>query len=484
MPPIVRLRTHSDRDVPHAHVRTVRRLSVFMAVMSVFAASCAGAGSDAATTSQPPSTTATSSTQAGESESTTTVGTSAVSCGSEPITMTAFHEDANNLTSELTAEFSRQFPNVTWELRTDTFANLITTTPRLLAGDNPPDIIRVTNLVDFSQDGLLLNMDPYFEAFGWDQFPASQIDWMRVNADGIRGEGSLYGFGQGFSLTGVYYNKQLAEEVGMTENPQTLAELDEILAQAKAAGVQPIIQHNASDSGGGLAFPLQHLMAAYGPAEPINDWVYTQRGATINTPSNVEAAAHLQEWIELGYFTEDANALQYGDAQARFGSGEALFTFNGDWQNGGFDADSPGNIGFFLFPPLTEGGPTAAMSSPALYTIPANAPNPECAAFYANWVATDPVARQIEVDVAGSNPGGPADLPLPEVAEGSVTIETLAAGPIVAGDNGFMDFIANATGSIFFGTWTPELQKLFAGRQTPEGLLEVVQAAYETELDR
>ena len=40
-----------------------------------------------------------------------------------------------------------------------------------------------------------------------------------------------------------------------------------------------------------------------------------------------------------------------------------------------------------------------------------------------------------------------------------------------------MDFIANATGTIFAGQgWTPELQNMVGGQQTPEGLLQTVQA--------
>ena len=45
-----------------------------------------------------------------------------------------------------------------------------------------------------------------------------------------------------------------------------------------------------------------------------------------------------------------------------------------------------------------------------------------------------------------------------------------------------MDFIANATGQIFAQGWTPELQKMVGGKQTPEGLLKAVQAEYEKEL--
>ena len=63
-----------------------------------------------------------------------------------------------------------------------------------------------------------------------------------------------------------------------------------------------------------------------------------------------------------------------------------------------------------------------------------------------------------------------------------MTNETLAAGAEVAADNGAMDFIANATGAIYAKSWTPQLQKLFAGEQTPEGLLKSVQTDYESQV--
>ena len=73
---------------------------------------------------------------------------------------------------------------------------------------------------------------------------------------------------------------------------------------------------------------------------------------------------------------------------------------------------------------------------------------------------------------------------MPEVAEGSVINETLAASQVAAAENGLMDFIANATGDIFTGPggWTPELQNLVGDQQTPEGLLQTVQASYEEDL--
>jgi raffinose/stachyose/melibiose transport system substrate-binding protein len=405
-------------------------------------------------------------------------------CGTEPVKLNAYFETGFDIPFKLAEEFTKQYPNVTWDIKQDQFTNLINETPRLLSGDNPPDLIRLPTMVSFAKQGLLKNLDDYATAFGWDKWPVPQLNQNRVATDGTRGSGSLYAMGLNYSLTGIFYNKELAAQIGMTEPPKTLAEFEDLLAKAKAAGLLPIMQWGSAKSGMGLAFPLQALMASVGPVEPINDWIFQKPDATIDTPSNLIAAQHLEQWIKSGYFPPDINAIEYTDANARFGKGEGVFIFNGDWQNAGYDTDMPGNVGFFLMPPAEAGGSPAAMSAPLTFGIAAKAKHADCAAFFFNWVASNDDARQIDVTVGGSNPGGPADATMPSVAEGSVTNETLAAGLVVGMAGTSMDFIANATSAIFAQGWTPELQKMVGGRQDAAGLLKAVQAEYERELSQ
>lgn len=405
-----------------------------------------------------------------------------VDCGTEPITLRGYFETGFEIPFRLAEEFANQYPNVTWNISQDQFANLINSTPRLLAGDNPPDLIRLPTMVTFATQGLLRNLDEYAEIFGWNDWPVPQLNQNRVAEDGTRGSGSLYAMGLNYSLTGIFYNRELAAQIGMTEPPATLAEFEALLAAAKDAGLLPIMQWGSARSGMGLAFPLQALMASVGDVDAINDWIFQKPGATIDTPENLVAAQHLADWISNGYFPEDINAIEYTDANARFADGEGVFIFNGDWQNAAYDATMPGNVGFFLMPPADEDGAPAAMSAPLTYGIAANAANADCAAFFLNWVATNETARQIGVDVGGSNPGGPSGLPIPDVAEGSITNETLAAGVVVGEAGTSMDFIANATSAIFAQAWTPELQKMVGGRQDAAGLLQAVQAEYERQL--
>ncbi|GAB5429535.1 MAG: hypothetical protein Devi2KO_29940 [Devosia indica] len=414
-----------------------------------------------------------------------TAGTAlaAPSCGTEPVVLNSYFETGFPLPTRLAEEFTRQFPNVTFDIKEDQFANMMENSPRILSEANAPDLIRLPSLTDLVANDLLLNLDTYFTEFGWDAFPAGQLVQLRVEEGGRpRGTGSLYAMGLNYSMTGVFYNKELAAQLGMTEPPQTLAELDALMAAAKEAGIQPIMQWNKGTAG--LAFPLQNLMGAYGAPEPINDWIFQKDGASINTPDNLEAAQHLDGWIKAGYFPSDANAIEYFQMMSRYIGGEGLFMFNGDWESGNLDANAAGKFGFFIMPSVEEDGRHATMSAPLTFGIAANAANPDCAAFFLDWVATNEEARKINVAVGGSNPGGPTDLPMPAVEPGSVTEASLAAGQILAEDNGAMDFIANATGAIFAAGWTPELQKMVGGQQTPEGLLEAVQEEYETQLSR
>ena len=461
------------------------RIAAF-AVTGILFAACAAPG--AVTTPSPLATTAPTTAPAVSTQPSTAPSASAAavgpSCGTDPVVLNAYFETGFDLPFKLSDEFTKQFPNVTWKISQDQFTNLMTATPRLLAGDTPPDLIRLPSIVSLVKDGLLKNLDSYATAFGWDKFPAAQLAQNRVGSDGTRGSGSLYAMGLNYSLTGVFYNKKLATQLGMTDPPKTVAEFEDLLGKAKAAGLLPIMAWNDTPSGGGLAFPLQNLMAAYGPTQPINDWIFQKPAATIDTATNLTAAQHLEQWVKAGYFPKDANATGYTQANARFGKGEGVFMFNGDWQDAVYDKDLSGNVGFFVFPPSDASGTLAAMSAPLTYGIADKAKNADCAAAFFNWVATNDKARQIDVTVGGSNPGGPTDLPVPPAAAGSVINQTLSAGADVAKDNGAMDFIANATGAIFAQGWTPELQKMVGGKEDAAGLLKAVQAEYQKELSR
>lgn len=406
----------------------------------------------------------------------------ALTCApTDPVTLALYLETGFDLPDRLAAEFTRQFPNVTFDIRKDQFQVITENGPRVMASDNAPDLVRIPQLVGPAQDGLLLNLDPYYEELGWSGWSQSLLDQMRVGSDGIRGAGSLYGLGIGYNVTGVFYNKEQAAQIGMDAPPATIAEFDALLVAAAAEGLQPIMQFNDI---GGIAFPYQALLNQYGDPAAVADWIYQRPGASFATPAADRAAEHVAAWGAAGYFPPDANALDYTSMMGRFTAGDGVFMFNGDWESANLDAAMGENVGFFLFPPEIAGDPFVAMSAPGTYVVPARAKNPDAMVCFLHWVHTDEAARRIIVETTGAAPGGPSDLPIPAVPADSVYEQTLEAHRTLGASGVAIDFIANATPGIYAGAFRPELQLLVAGRSDPGAFATAIQDAYARELGR
>jgi ABC-type glycerol-3-phosphate transport system substrate-binding protein len=397
----------------------------------------------------------------------------------DDVTLTLYDGVGFPLSPALAEEFERQHPNVTIKVVQEPDATLIAEAPRLMASDSAPDLMRVDIFVDQVQDGLLANLDPYAEAYGWDQFPASQLAPLRVDADGRKGVGSLWGLGAQYGLTGVYFNRELGAQIGMTEPPATLDELEGWLEKAKAAGIQPIANGNQS---GSANFIYQAIVNAYVEPSVIEDWVWHKPGATIDLPGVHEGTERFARWADEGYLPPGSASIEYTPQVDNFIQGGGLFLFLGDWEAANLDAQMGANVGFFLAPPLEAGGQHRAMSGPANFVIPAKSKNRDTAAFFLNWTLTDPTARQLIVDVAGSSVGGDPSLPAPALKEGSVVTATVEAYNQLARENGAVPFVVDATPGMAQVTFVPSSQELIAGRITPDEFVARLQAAYEEDL--
>lgn len=391
--------------------------------------------------------------------------------GPAPVTITArVNEDQSALWEALAEGFESENPSVTVELETEAFATLQQNAPRYLSAQNTPDLVRLAAPGDAVKNDLLLDLDPYSEAYGWDAFPKSQLEQWTIDSDGrVRGEGSLYAMGVGFGLVGVYYNKDKFEALGFDEPPASLEEFEGMLAQASTAGITPLI--------GNVSFLFQGVAQSLGAAETISSWVFNQPGASIDTAATVDAAAKVQSWVEAGYFPRDFGSADPNLDFGRFTSGESLFFHNGSWFAAGLDATAPGSFGFFLLPPATPEDGYQTMAAPNAVVIPANAKHPNEAAAFLDWVNGES-AREILASVGGLVGGGTADTPVPPTEPGTVFAETVSAFDAVTADDGLVDFLANATAGMASGTLDPQGDLLIAGQVTPQEYVAKLQADY------
>ena len=112
--------------------RSVRGPGILVAALAIVASACAPGASvapSATTVSSAPSSSSAPSTSSAPSASAVAAGPS---CGTAPVVLNGYFETGFDLPFKLSAEFTKQFPNVTWNISQDQFANLMSSTPRLL----------------------------------------------------------------------------------------------------------------------------------------------------------------------------------------------------------------------------------------------------------------------------------------------------------------------------------------------------------------
>ena len=138
----------------------------------------------------------------------TSAASATAGCGTAPVTMDAYIETGFQVPNSLMAEFTKQYPNVKWNIRQDQFAVITQNAPRVLAGD-PPDLMRLPSISDLVKDGLLKNLDGYCHGLRLGQVAqlASSYSSGSARAAGRAASGSLYAMGLNYSMTGVFYNK-------------------------------------------------------------------------------------------------------------------------------------------------------------------------------------------------------------------------------------------------------------------------------------
>ncbi|HEY9499882.1 MAG TPA: extracellular solute-binding protein [Terrimesophilobacter sp.] len=397
----------------------------------------------------------------------------------DKVVLTIADETGFPVTDKLAEEFTKQYPNITFKITRDTFANLTANAPKLMAGDDAPDLIRLPTIGSTVKDGLLANLDPYFDAYGWDKWSAAQLAPLRMNADSVRGSGPLYQLGLGYSVTGIYMNKKLAAQLGITTPPATLAELEEDFAIAKAGGVLPMME---GDKDGVVNFVVQAAMNQYADKDEFMSWMLNTPGSTYNTSGNVKGAELIKKWADAGYFPTDINAIDYGSFVSRFQAGEGLFTFNGNWAAADTQAKMGTDVSFFLVPPVKEGGKHVAMGAANSFSVPAKSKHINEIVFFLNWIHTNEQARQIIVDVTGASPGGDPSQALPKVEAGSLIEDALKMSATIAAEDGQVDFMANTTAGIYAGSIIPESQLLVTGKISGQDFVTAVQKFYEQEI--
>ncbi len=374
---------------------------------------------------------------------------------------------------DLIKAFQKKYPNIKVKATYDPDNVSAQNGPRIISAASTPDIARITDINSAVRGKHLVNLDEYAKAYGWN-LPSAQTEVYRVDSKGKIGDGSLYAIPDGVSMTGMYWNKDLAKKAGIDKAPTTVDELVADMEAAKKAGILPMMMPAKE---GGTSYIYQALVTNLEGRQKVQDWIIQKDGATFKTDGAVKAAATIQQWNKAGYFSKDALALDGSTALARFTKGGALFFPSGSWYSDSIFKALGDKAGFFAFPGTEAGKGSAAANAVTAFGIPANSKNKNAAAAFLNFLHSED-ARQIAVN-NGYPAVGTGERP---ATDNLVLKDILTAYDEVVKSGNTTDYINNATAGMQASAIIPGLQNLLNGTYSAQKFVDSLQSQYEKEL--
>jgi raffinose/stachyose/melibiose transport system substrate-binding protein len=195
--------------------------------------------------------------------------------------------------------------------------------------------------------GAAAPLDDIYAAKGWkDRFLGSALTKTQY-------DGKTYGVPYTNHGMGIYYNKALLEQAGVTAVPTTYDELIAANDKLVAAGIQPF------SIGGSTGWHMMRLLDSLLETKcgsATHDALKALTAKWTDEACATEAYTELKRWSDAGYLGKNFMSLTPDDAQLKFFSGDAAMVLEGDWLvnmmvDNGVDLN---NVGLVPFPTGTD----------------------------------------------------------------------------------------------------------------------------------
>lgn len=368
-------------------------------------------------------------------------------------------------------KFQTKYPNVTIERTTEDWGQLTSTLNLQLQDPDGPDIASANNgwqsLGTLAKGGLVLNLDPYAELYGWnDSVPTTIARQNQFTTDFTTiGSGSWFATPLArASLIGIYYNVDKLEALGL-EPPTSLDDLEAAATKAKEAGEVPFA-YGSVDGGTAVLLAVQALLA---DKDKLNDFIYDDPSVHAADIGLTEAAQTIKKWADNGWFTPDYQGIDYQTAVANYLDGQGVFRFEYSGSLG-LSGDQLNKFGYIQLPQVDSDSTVGVGAAPGAMVISSTCKNPDVAAAFLDFLMSAE-GSQAAVDL-GLVPMLNADVDLPDAL--SLTGESTATATLDE-DDGYVPYIDWASPTLL-DTITQNMQQLYAGKVTPEQLTDAVEA--------
>lgn len=267
--------------------------------------------------------------------------------------------------------------------------------PRMMT-DDVPDFVAINQTVAFdsrilARDGLLLDMSSFLAE--------TKINGVSLEDHLIEGmletgtiNGKKYLLPQNISMMGLFYNKKLIRDLGVSlpETYDDLLAIGEKLAAANMPGVY-LFTYSGIDVSyvtDGMFKPTWGL---------IWDDITANKRGIWQSPEVIKTFQYFRTMGERRYIDPSNLGIDYLQTQEDFLTGKALFHANGDWLENEMADTQLVNFEWGFIPSLSlkKGDPRYLSSTHESMFIPAKAKNPELAKKFLAGIYTDENVRAI-----------------------------------------------------------------------------------------
>jgi raffinose/stachyose/melibiose transport system substrate-binding protein len=308
---------------------------------------------------------------------------------------------------------------------------------------------------------------------------ADEIGTIGGSVAGWQLDGKTYALPFSLGVVGFWYNKDLVAQAGITAPPTTMEELYADIDQLKAAGLTPL------SVGAGDKWPAAHYWyyAALRscPEDTLKDAVTS---LDFSDPCFVKAGEVIEDLLATepfnpGFLTTKA---QEGatSASGLLATGAVAMELQGHWEPGvmqGLTDDGKGlgdKTAWFPFPAVEggQGDPSDVLGGGDAWGVSAKAPGE--AVDFVKYLLSDDVQKGFAENDMGvpTNPAAVGSVKDPALAE---LIKVRDEAPYV------QLYFDTAFGTSVGGAMNDEIALLFAGKASPEDVVDATQQAADQE---
>jgi raffinose/stachyose/melibiose transport system substrate-binding protein len=392
-------------------------------------------------------------------------------------------------TSQFVTAYNSTHKNIQVALTVKDIQTLFPTTSTALAAGAGPDIIVAdgsSQVVPLAKAGQLLALDSYAEKYGWNDLI---LPWA---FEASKYQGKLWSLPNAYETMLIYFNPATYDKYGWKQ-PQSLSDLEALMADAAGHGLQPITAGNADWKGANEWFVTMVWNHMAGP-----DALYQALSGQLKwtDPVFVDAITTLNGWFQKGYIgksVDDYFTYHFPQCYTLLAQEKAAMYWSGTWELAtlpsyfGSKAGNDDTWSWYPTPPLAAGIPQVLyeLSIGGTYSVNAKSKNPDAVTEYLAWYFANRSAIALGLKEFGQEPPPvhltAADFPAGTNPDDSRAYEQLAT--------------SSAAGLIGYTTWTfwppksdtyiiDEFEKVITGGTTPAAYCAGLQSVFEQELSQ